>query len=96
MHRELRFRYIAIFQNIFLRIKLVMKQLTKAVLFSAVGTRPCLRTDENEGEWDTPDIDNCISQSLRELKYKVRYNFVKAYTRGVYRLPYKTPLLYTM
>lgn len=38
----------------------------------AFGTRPCNRTDENEGEWDTALIDNCISESLRNLKNKVR------------------------
>ncbi|XP_052778311.1 adhesion G protein-coupled receptor L2-like [Mya arenaria] len=37
---------------------------------TAYGTRPCNLTDENEGEWDTANIDSCISESLRRLKYK--------------------------
>ncbi|KAL4240048.1 latrotoxin receptor [Mactra antiquata] len=37
---------------------------------SAYGTRPCYRTDENEGEWGKANIDNCISPDLRELKYR--------------------------
>ena len=39
--------------------------------FEAHGSRSCNRTDENEGEWGQANIDDCISMSLRQLKYKV-------------------------
>ncbi|WAR25739.1 AGRL2-like protein [Mya arenaria] len=44
---------------------------------TAYGTRPCNLTDENEGEWDTANIDSCISESLRRLKYKAEMIVLK-------------------
>ncbi|XP_052265655.1 adhesion G protein-coupled receptor L2-like [Dreissena polymorpha] len=46
---------------------------------SLFGTRPCNLTAENEGEWDTAFIDNCISESLRSLKYKFKRHLLAAY-----------------
>ncbi|KAK3590964.1 hypothetical protein CHS0354_034536 [Potamilus streckersoni] len=37
---------------------------------SEIATRPCYVTAENEGEWGKPEINNCISEPLRKLKYK--------------------------
>lgn len=31
-------------------------------------TRPCVRTEDNNGDWGEPQIDDCISLSLLELK----------------------------
>ena len=43
---------------------------------AAYGTRSCNRTDENEGEWGQANIDDCISTSLKQLKYKVVLCFI--------------------
>ena len=48
--------------------------------FEAHGSRSCNRTDENEGEWGQANIDDCISLSLRQLKYKVRLVYKKYFT----------------
>ncbi|XP_053392532.1 adhesion G protein-coupled receptor L2-like [Mercenaria mercenaria] len=51
----------------------------KEVNTTAIGTRPCFVTAENEGEWGKANIDNCISPDLRKLKYKFQKHLLADY-----------------
>lgn len=42
-------------------------------LFTAYATRSCiLRPNDNDGMWQEPYIDDCISQDLLDLKIQVK------------------------
>ncbi|CAC5417390.1 unnamed protein product [Mytilus coruscus] len=56
-------------------------------------TRRCNRTEQNEGIWNEPYIDHCISEELRDLKFQILESLSGPYIEEISILEFADQLL---
>ncbi|VDI57656.1 latrophilin 2 [Mytilus galloprovincialis] len=56
-------------------------------------TRRCNRTEQNEGIWNEPYIDHCISEELRDLKFQILESLLGPYIEEISILEFADELL---